>query len=66
MRSTVSRGSACGAAVSANDHNVSPGATVCAVSAGARTTVAQNAGGSSIPKSRRPKGGWSDPAPQGA
>jgi cell division protease FtsH len=24
------------------------------------------AGGSSIPKSKRPGGGWGDPAPQGA
>jgi len=36
---------------------------------GARTPLALGSGGSSIPKSKRPprsKGGWGDPAPQGA
>ena len=33
---------------------------------GSRHPVALGVGGSSIPKSRRPGGGWSDPAPQGA
>ena len=32
---------------------------------GARTTISSGVGGSSIPKSKRPKGGWGDPAPQG-
>ena len=31
-----------------------------------RGPVALGIGGSSIPKSRRPGGGWADPAPQGA
>jgi cell division protease FtsH len=33
---------------------------------GARTTITSGVGGSSIPKSKRPKGGWGDAAPQGA
>jgi cell division protease FtsH len=34
--------------------------------AASRAHVPQSAGGSSIPKSKRPGGGWGDPAPQGA
>jgi len=33
---------------------------------GSRRPVALGSGGSSIPKSKRPGGGWGDPAPQGA
>jgi cell division protease FtsH len=33
---------------------------------GAKRPVVSSSGGSSIPKSKRPGGGWGDPAPQGA